>query len=67
MEATAKVREVRQWQKISGTMSVIFMQKELKECSTARDDNHPWDENAEVIFVSLLSKQAEANNPVALV
>lgn len=56
MEATAKVREVRQWQKISGTMWVIFMQKELKECSTARDDNHPWDENAQVIFVSLLSK-----------
>lgn len=55
MEAAAKVREVSQWQKISGTMWVIFMWKELKECSTARDANHPWDENAEVIFVSLLS------------
>lgn len=67
MEAAAKVREVSWWQKISGTMPVIFMWKELKECSTTRDANHPWDENAEVIFVSLLSKQVEANSPVALV
>ena len=56
MEAAAKVREVSQWQKIAGMMQVIFMWKELKECSTTRDANHPSDENAEVIFVSLLPK-----------
>lgn len=31
MEAAAKVREVSLWQKISGKMWVIVMQKELKE------------------------------------
>lgn len=34
--------------------------------STTRDANHPWDENAEVVFVSLLSKWVEANNLLAL-
>lgn len=50
MEAAAKVRETSLWQKISGIMLVIFVQKELKDCSAGRDTNHPWGEKGEITF-----------------
>lgn len=59
MKAAAKVRETSQWQKISGMMWVIFVQKELKDCSAGRDTSHPWGEDTEIIFFPLLSKRLE--------
>lgn len=40
-------------------MWVMFVQKQLKDCSADRDTNHPWSENAEIFFFLYYLKRLE--------